>query len=184
MIQEWSLIKDGAIVETITNGISGGKRNLVGGRSSANHADGWLLVNGYLPHEEPEILWHQVKGEPFVDLNHAAYVVNSKPEAEIDAILERDVESIGNAKVAEIASPPEKVARMIARGIQLERKERKFGLTVEEEIEADFLDAVNLACYNVRKAEMVMIVSTLARPIAEKTSLIRTWAEDNIGWPA
>lgn len=184
MRQKWSLIKEGVIAKTITNGISGGKRNLVGGRSSANHSDEWLLVNGYLPHEEPVILWYQVKGVPFVDLNHVGYAVNNKSEAEIDTILERDVESVGNAKVAEIASPPEKIDRMIARGIQLERKERKYGLTAEEEVEAALLDAVNLACYNVRKAGMDMIVATLARPLTEKTNLNRTWAEDNIGWPA
>lgn len=184
MAKQWSLIKDGAIVKTITNGISGGKRNLIGGRSSANHGDEWLLVNGYLPHEEPVILWYQVKGDPFVDLNHVGHEVNTKPESEIDTILERDVEVVGNAKVAEIASPPEKIARMLARGIQLERKERKTGLTPSEAIEADLLDAVNLACYNVRKAESDLIIATLAQPIAEKTSLVRTWADDHIGWPA
>lgn len=184
MEQKWSLIKDGAIVKTITNGISGGKRNLVGGRGSANHTDGWLLVNGWLPHVGPTILWYQVKGEPFVDLNHVGYVVDTRAEAEIDSILERDVELVGNAKVADIASPPEKIARMLARGIQLERKERKTGLDPAEAIEADLLDAVNLACYNVRKAESDLIIATLARPLAEKTSLARTWADDHIGWTA
>lgn len=184
MAKKWSLIKDGIIAKTITNGIVGGKRNLINGRSSANHTDEWLLSNGWLPHIEPIILWFQVKGEPVVNIDHIGYVVTTKSEAEIDSILEAEIEQIANNKVAEIASPPEKVDRMLARGIQLERKERKSGLDAAEAIEADLLDAVNLDCYSVRKAANDIKIETNALTLGEKTNLPGAWADDHSGWPA
>lgn len=184
MEKKWSLIKDGAIVKTITNGIVGGKRNVIDGRGSANHSSGWMLVNGWLPHVAPVILWFQIKGEPFADLNHVGYEVLTRSEGKIDSILEAEVEQIANAKVGEIASPAEQIARMLARGIQLERKERKTGLDVAEAIEADLLDAVNLACYNVRKAANDIKIETKALTLGEKTNLPGAWAKDHMGWPA
>lgn len=97
MIKKWSLIKDGAIVETITNGISGGKRNLIGGRSSANHTDRWLLDSGWIPHIIPTLTEFERVGEQVILSDMVTQTTTTMSQEEVDRVQAEKRERVSNS---------------------------------------------------------------------------------------
>jgi hypothetical protein len=144
-----------------------------------------LLDNGWKKYENPVLTRFQNKDSKYVwSLETVTHDVTTKTEAEINEILEAEIGRVADAKVAEIAAPPDKIDKMLARSIQLERKERLSGLTAEETIEAGLLDAIGWDCYSIRAAEADMVVEVETTALKDKEVLPETWAADHTGWPS
>jgi len=187
MRQDWSLIKDGQIVETITNGISGGKRNLVGGRSSANHTETHLLANNYLPHVSPMVKRFEQLGAQYVQEDSVTNLVEPKPRVNIIDAITSNVNGLYNIK-KQLITPDHKRERAQVRGIYLNQKAiislagKGPDLAPEEKQELLYLNALAERVFNLAEGEVNIIIEAEDKTDEELQALPDDWETGHPDW--
>ena len=187
MIQKWSLIKNSEIVETITNGISGGKRNLVGGRSSANHPEEWLLTHDFIPHIAPTIKRFEQLGGQDIQADKVTNLVVPRPRADILDTITNNAKNQYNVKKI-LITPDHKRERAQVRAIYLNQKAIIFlagqgsDLTPEEKQEILYLNALAERVFSLSNGEANIIIEAEGKTDEELQALPDDWEATHIEW--
>jgi len=188
--KKWSLLnKDKTeIVRTITNGIPRGKRNLVGGRGSANHAEEWLLSSGWLPHVEPVLARFQAKGSEVVELGQISYSTIDLSEPVVRDKISSAVEVQYDLKKI-LVVPSYKRERAQVRGIYLNQKAIMFlagkgpDLTLAEKSTLQFLNALAERVLALDDAGAIIKVEADGKTYEELLALPVGWESSHAEWP-
>lgn len=187
MKKEWSLIKDEAIVETITNGIPGGKRNLVGRRSSANHTYEWLRAHDFLPHTVPVLKRFERLGGQDIQADKITNEVVPKLRADILNTITANVKNQYNTKKI-LITPDHKRERAQVRAIYLNQKAIIFlagqgpDLTSDEKQEILYLNALAERVFNLSKGEADIIIESESKTDEELQLLPDDWEISHPDW--
>ena len=186
MSQKWSLIKDGKIVETITNG--DGKFSLVGGRKSGSHSDDWLLNHGYLPHIAPAVKRFQQIGEQEILADRVTNKVVPRPRSEVLANIKSNTEQAYDSKKENI-TVSRKVIRGLVRAEYLTYKHiqyKDFGvgspLTAAEKQTMAYLNSLGVRAFDLESAEANIIIEAEEKTDEELQALPDDWESTHPGW--